>query len=75
MGGVYFLRIGGVYFLSVLEACLSIVRLLLSMGHCYIIKGFDVSFRTSCADNVILEMSGNTLAEPRLEGVVHVSSI
>ena len=39
----------------------------------YIIKEFDGSFRTSCAENIILEISGNTMVEPRLVGVFHVS--
>ena len=32
LGGVYFRRITGVYFLNVLEACFSFVRLFLRMG-------------------------------------------
>ena len=41
----------------------------------YIIKGFDGSLWTSCAENIVLEIRGNIMSEPRLEGVFHVSDI
>ena len=43
------------------------------LGNRYIKKEFDVSFITSCAENITLERSGNTMAEPRLDGGFHVS--
>ena len=38
----------------------------------YNIKESYDTFRTSCEENIVLEISGNTIAKPRLEGVFHV---
>ena len=43
------------------------------LGNRYIMKEFDGSFRINCAENIVLEINGNTIAEPRLEVVFHVS--
>ena len=34
----------------------------------YIIKGFDGSFINSCEGNIVLEIRGNTIVEPRWKG-------
>ena len=39
----------------------------------YIIKGFDGNLRIGCAENIVLEIRGNMMAEPRLEGVFQAS--
>ena len=39
----------------------------------HIIKMFYGSLRTSCAENIILEIRVNIMAGPRLEVVFHVS--
>ena len=43
------------------------------MRNRYIKKGFDGSFRTSSAENIVLEIRGNTMAESKLEDAFHVS--
>ena len=39
----------------------------------YIMKVFGDRFRTSCVENIVLEIRGNTIVELRLEGVFHFS--
>ena len=34
---------------------------------------FCGNFRTNCAENIVLEINGNIIAEPRLKVVFHIS--